>query len=268
MGAIGDVSDKSIAQLISLSGRGAVVTGGARGLGKAIARRLAEAGAGVLIGDIDEIKAQAAAADLSQGLGAKVIATRLDVTDGESVAAAADLAVTQLGDLDIWVNNAGIFPRASLLDMSDADWDQVLDVNLRGAFIGCREAARKMIAADHGGVLINIVSTAGFRGVRADIAHYVASKHGVRGLTRQLALELAPKGIRVLGVAPTLIVTEGVIESQEKTSNRGGEIHVVHAPLGRVGVPDDIARVALFCASDLSLYMTGSTLIVDAGELL
>jgi NAD(P)-dependent dehydrogenase (short-subunit alcohol dehydrogenase family) len=125
-----------------------------------------------------------------------------------------------------------------------------------------------MIGAGHGGVLINVASTAGFKGVRADIAHYVASKHGVRGLTRQLALELAPNGIRVLAVAPTLIVTEGVMASQQKSTATGAEIHTVPNRLGRIGVPDDVARVVLFCASELSLFMTGSTLPVDAGELL
>jgi NAD(P)-dependent dehydrogenase (short-subunit alcohol dehydrogenase family) len=268
MAAIADVSGQSIAELISLSGRNAVVTGAAQGLGRAIASRLAEAGASVLIGDVLEGHAHASAKDIAELWGRKVMATTLDVTRAESVAAAADLAVNKLGGIDLWVNNAGIFPRNSLVDIEDADWDRVLDVNLRGVFLGCREAARRMVAAGRGGVLINIASTAGFRGVRAGLSHYVASKHGVRGLTRQLALELAPDRIRVLAVAPTLIVTEGVRASQQISTDKGDEIHVVNCPLGRSGVPDDIARVVLFCASDLSLYMTGSTLIVDAGELL
>src|SRR5262249_48313017 len=142
-----------------------------------------------------------------------------DVTDSSSVAAAADLAVSALGGIDIWVNNAGIFPRNRLIDMDESDWDRVLDVNLRGVLLGCREAARRMVAAGRGGVLINIASTAGFRGVRAGLAHYVASKHGVRGLTRQLALELAPDRIRALAVAPTLIVTEGVQVSQQVSTD-------------------------------------------------
>ena len=268
MPPIADVSSKPIPELVSLSGRRAVVTGGARGLGKAIAQRLAEAGAGVLIGDLDQASARTTAADLSRSCNAKVLAIGLDVTDSASVIAVADFALEQMGGIDIWVNNAGIFPRSMLLDMTDADWDRVLDVDLRGVFMGCREAARRMIAAGHGGVLINVASTAGYKGVRAGLAHYVASKHGVRGLTRQLALELAPQAIRVLAVAPTLIVTEGVIASQKTTASAGGEIHGVPNHLGRPGVPDDVARVVLFCASDLSLFMTGSTLPVDAGELL
>jgi NAD(P)-dependent dehydrogenase (short-subunit alcohol dehydrogenase family) len=126
-----------------------------------------------------------------------------------------------------------------------------------------------MAAGGQGGVIVNIVSTAGFKGVAPGLAAYVASKHGVRGLTKQLALELAPQGIRVLGVAPTFCVTEGNLEAMAANPNKdvGADIPaVLGSRLGRVGVPDDIARVALFCASDLSIFMTGSTLLADAGE--
>ncbi len=133
------------------------------------------------------------------------IATHLDVSDSASVAAAAELATRTFGRLDVWVNNAGLYPNVELLQMTDETWDQVMDVNLRGVFSGSREAARRMIAAGRGGVIINVVSTAGFRGVAPGVSAYVASKHGVRGLTRQLAIELAPHDIRVLGVAPTCL---------------------------------------------------------------
>lgn len=265
--AIADVSSRSIAELVSLAGRRAVVTGGAQGLGKAIAKRLAEAGAAVLIGDRNHELAQTAATDLSGALGAKVIATRMDVAEGASVAAAADLAVRELGGVDIWVNNAGIFPNVRLLDLTEEVWDQVMAVNLRGVFLGTREAARRMIAEGRGGVIVNVVSTAGFKGVAPGMGAYVASKHGVRGATKQMALELAPHGIRVLGVAPTFCVTEGNMAAVAANPGVGAEIPaVLGSCLGRVGVPDDIARVALFCASDLSMFMTGSTLLADAGE--
>lgn len=267
--AVADVSSRSIAELVSLAGRGAVVTGGAQGLGKAIARRLAEAGASVLIGDRNADLAHAAAAELSRSCDATVIATSLEVTDPKSVAAAAGLAEAELGGLDIWVNNAGIYPNIPLLEMTDETWDQVMDVNLKGVFLGVREAARRMIAAERRGVIVNVISTAGFRGVAPGVSAYVASKHGARGATRQMALELAPHGIRVLGVAPTFCETEGNMAALAALAARdvGAEIPAtLSSRLGRVGVPDDIGRVVLFCASDMSVFMTGSTLLVDAGE--
>jgi NAD(P)-dependent dehydrogenase (short-subunit alcohol dehydrogenase family) len=272
MAAIADVSGRSIAELVSLQGRRAVVTGGGQGLGKAIARRLAEAGADVLIGDVDEALATAAARDLGKAYPVRVLATRMDVTDAAAVAAAADLACDRLGGLDIWVNNAGVYPNVPLLEMTDALWDQVFAVNARGLFSGSREAARRMIAAGRGGVIVNIVSTAGFKGVAPGVAAYVGSKHAVRGLTRQMALELAPHGIRVLGVAPTFCETEGntaALAALAASSDRDIRSEIaasLTSRLGRVGVPDDIARAVLFCASDMSIFMTGSTLLADAGE--
>jgi NAD(P)-dependent dehydrogenase (short-subunit alcohol dehydrogenase family) len=267
--AIADVSEVPVRELVSLVGRCAVVTGGAQGLGKAIVRRLTEAGASVLIGDLKDDLARSGAEELSRRYGGRVIATRLDVADSASVTAAADLAVSSLGGLDIWVNNAGLYPNIELLRMSDEVWDRVMDVNLRGVFAGAREAARRMIAAGRGGVIVNVVSTAGFRGVAPGVSAYVASKHGVRGLTRQLAIELAPHAIRVLGVAPTFCTTEGNMAALAELSARvGNEIPaILTSRLGRVGVPDDIGRVVLFCACDMSIFMTGSTLLADAGEV-
>jgi NAD(P)-dependent dehydrogenase (short-subunit alcohol dehydrogenase family) len=265
---IADVSNKSIAELISLTGRGAVVTGGAQGLGKAIARRLAEAGASVLIGDLDQDLARTTAAALSKSYGARVVSTYMDVTDRASVVAVADFAVGELGGIDIWVNNAGVYPLVPLLEMSDAAWDKVMDVNLRGLFSGSREAARRMIAADRGGVIINVASIAGFRGIAPGLAAYATSKHGVRGATRQMALELAPHRIRVLGIAPTTCATERTGAVGTPTLAAVAAIPLAQSSrLGRIGVPDDVGRVALFCASDMSMLMTGSTLLVDASEL-
>jgi NAD(P)-dependent dehydrogenase (short-subunit alcohol dehydrogenase family) len=267
--AVADVTEKSIAELVSLAGRRAVVTGGAQGLGKGIARRLAQAGASVLIGDLKGDLAATAAEELSRSCGARVIATEMDVSSASSVTAAAELAARELGGVDIWVNNAGLFPSIPLLEMREEVWDQVMAVNLRGVFLGSREAARRMIAGGRGGAIVNVVSTAGFKGVAPGLAAYVASKHGVRGVTKQMALELAPHGIRVLGVAPTFCVTEGNLAMMAANPNSNVETDipaVLGSRLGRVGVPDDIARVVLFCASDLSLFMTGSTLLADAGE--
>lgn len=271
MPAVADVSDNSIADLISLAGRTAVVTGGGRGLGKAIAQRLAEAGANVVIGDIDAELAQEAAEDLAATYPERVIGTAMDVTDTASIDAAATLACTRFGGIDIWVNNAGIFPSVPLTEMDETLWDQVFAVNTRGTFSGSRIAAGHMIAAGRGGVIVNVVSTAGFKGVAPGLAAYVSSKHAVRGMTKQMGLELAPHAIRVLGIAPTFCITEGnmlAIASMGIDLEAAAQNMEVMLPskLGRVGMPDDIARVALFCASDLAMFMTGSTLLVDAGE--
>jgi len=149
----------------------------------------------------------------------------------------------------------------------------VMSVNLRGIFLGSREAVRCMALADRGGVIINIASAAGFRGGAPGMAAYTTSKHGVVGATRQMAVELAPKGIRVLGVAPTHCVTEGTTAARKahQASDPERDIpkelpQLATTRLGRVGVPDDVGRVALFCASDMSIFMSGSTLLVDAAE--
>ena len=271
-----DVSGVPIAELMSLAGRRAVVTGGAQGLGKAIAARLAEAGADLLIVDLNEEPARAAAAELAEKYGVTAIGTRADVSDTATVTAAADLAVTELGGLDIWVNNAGLFPNAPVLDMPDEMWDRTFDVNARGVFLGSREAARRMAADGSGGVIVNIISTAGFQVVFPGMAAYVSSKHAALGLTKSLAVDLAPFGVRVLGVAPSFVPTEGNLAAAKAGAERAAAAGIETPPLdvmsqsriGRLGTPDDIARVVLFAASDLSLIMTGSTLLADAGETL
>lgn len=251
------VSGRTIQELVSLTGRRAVVTGGAKGLGAAIAGRLADAGAAVLVADLDDDAAAATAASIG---GSSV---HLDVADSASVAAVADAVVERLGGLDIWVNNAGVYPSRPVLEMTDEEWDAVLDVNLRGTFLGCRESARRMVAAGHGGVIVNLSSVAGLGGRGPRVPHYVASKHGVVGLTKQLALELGVHGIRVLAVAPSQIVTPGVEAAMARSATAA---QPPTSPLGRVGEPDDVARVVLFCASDLASFMSGSTLVVDGGE--
>ncbi|WP_328630265.1 SDR family NAD(P)-dependent oxidoreductase [Streptomyces sp. NBC_00356] len=263
--SVPDVSSLPLAELISLSGRRAVVTGAGQGLGRAIAQRLSEAGASVLVTDVDEELATSAA-DTLKG---HALPVPMDVTDPASVSAAADRAVRAWGGIDIWVNNAGIFPSVPALEMSAETWDEVFAVNGRGVFLGAREAARRMSAAGHGGVVVNVVSTAGFRGTAPGLAAYVASKHATRGLTRQLALEFAPMGIRVLGVAPTFVPTEGNLAAAGVTDPaEASHLMPVMQPtiLGRLGVPDDVARIVLFAVSDLAAFMTGSTLLADAGE--
>lgn len=268
--AVPDVSARSLTDLISLAGRNAVVTGGARGIGYAVSRRLAEAGATVLIADLNETGAEAAAATISES-GGKARSAFVDVSDSTAIVSLVEEAVSTFGSVDIWVNNAGVFPSKPLLDITDADWDRVLDINLRGTFIASREIARRMIDAGKGGVIINLASLAAFSAYGPGFAHYTPSKHGVLGLTKSLAVELGPHNIRVLAVAPTLTKTPGLDEGLAAYREVGlddvMEQMAVRMPLRRNAEPDDIARVVFFCASDLSMLMTGSTILVDAGDV-
>lgn len=262
-----DVSQSPLTDLISLAGRTAVVTGGAAGIGRAICSRLAEAGATLVIGDLDEAKAIETAAEFT-AQGGNHIGAKLDVNDHASVSALADLAVSKTGRLDIWVNNAGIYPSRPVLEIADTEWDLVLDLNLRGTFFGAKEAGLRM-EPNHG-VIVNIVSTAAFNASNgANPAHYVASKHAVAGLTKSLAVELGAKGIRAVGVAPTLTETPGVAAKRKEGAGVDDALIKYGAalPLGRLGLPDDIARVVLFAASDFAAFVTGTIIPVDGGDL-
>lgn len=267
-----DVSDRSITELLALHGRSAVITGGAQGLGRAIAERLAEAGANVAIADINGELAGEAARAIAARHGVTAVGVRMDVTDEASVSNAATEAAAAIGVPTIWVNNAGLFPSVPVQHMSLDAWEQVYAVNTRGPFLGSREAAKQMTGT--GGVIINIVSTAGFQAPAPGLSAYVSSKHAVRGMTKAMALEFAPLGIRVLGVAPSYVPTEGNIAMatamMEQAAAAGIELPPMdvmnQSLIGRTGTPDDIARVVLFAASDLSMIMTGSVLLADAGE--
>lgn len=260
-----DLTDTSIADLLDLGGRTAVVTGGASGIGRAITTRLAEAGATVFVGDLDG-DAAAAAADAVPG---DVHGLAMDATSPSDNDAVADRAVGDTGRLDVWVNNAGIYPFVGVTDMTDDDWARVVDLNLTGTFLGARAAATRMIDAGNGGVIINLASTAGYGAEGPGIAHYVATKHGVRGFTKSLAVELGPHGIRSVALAPTYIRTPGTDAGREEIAEMTGadpvEAFAERSPLGRAGVPDDVARVALFAASGLAAFVSGDTLLVDSG---
>ncbi len=260
-----DASSALLSSLVALSGRVAVVTGGARGIGRACCARLAEAEATVVVADVDE----EAARETAGVIGARAVAARVDVRDAGEVRALVEATVAGRGRVDVWVNAAGIYPTSPLLELSTAEWGSVVDVNLRGTFLGAREAARAMVARGEGGVIVNVSSTAAYRANAPGAAHYVASKFGVRGLTQALAVELGPHRIRVLAVAPTVTLTPGLERERAALQSAGFALEELgpQLPLGRVAVPDDVARVVFFCASDLSLLMTGSTLLVDAGEL-
>lgn len=250
-------------QLIDLTGRVAVVTGGAQGIGAAVAARLAEAGAAVLLADRDEATLKTTA----DNLGRNVVACHADVRDEEALRHAAERAVSELGGIDIWVNNAGVAPRRRVLDITSAEWDDVMALNLRSALIGSQLAARHMIAVKRPGVILNMLSSS-VRRVAANPAHYRASKLGLLALTQNLAVELGRHGIRVLGIAPTLTDTPLVqsLRLQGEEMRAGLDEYVRRLPLRRIAEPDEVARVALFAASDLASFMTGCVIDVDGGE--
>lgn len=262
---IPDHSHKTLAELLDLSGRRAVVTGGAKGIGAQTARRLAEAGADVVIADLDLSAAAATATDIASATGRTTVAAFIDVGDTASIVAAADVAVSRLGGIDIWVNNAGIYPTTGpAIEATDEFIDRMLSVNVRGSFAGAREAAKRMKS----GVIINLASIAGLSATPG-ISAYVMSKHAVIGMTKVLSREFAPLDIRVVAVAPGPIDTPGVQDQLAPLKAAGVDVGAMlsKTPLGRGGVPDDIARAIVFLASDLAAWVNAETLVVDAGSL-
>jgi NAD(P)-dependent dehydrogenase (short-subunit alcohol dehydrogenase family) len=262
---VADHSAASLSELVSLAGRVAVVTGAARGIGAGIATRLAEAGAEVVLADLDGEAAAALAKQLEEDHGRAMVGAGVDVAEEASVVALADLTVERLGRLDIWVNNAGIFPHTGrVVDADAAAFDRVLDVNVSGTFLGAREAARRMT---DGGAIVNLASITGFA-ARSGLTAYSTSKHAVVGLTRNLARDLAPLGVRVNAVAPGLVITPGLLSgSAGETRSATALASRPPAPLGRHGVPDDVARVVLFLVSDLAAFVSGATIVIDGGDI-
>ena len=246
----------SLSDLIDLSGQRALVTGGARGIGAAIAARLTEAGARVTIADLDP-----AARETAARLGATAL--RCDITDADQLSSAFD-AASGGAPLEILVNNAGIFPTTGpIIDVEDDFVGRMLDTNVRAQFSATREAARRMTA---GGRIVNIASIAGLRGGN-NISAYSASKAGVIALTRAASSELGPKAIRVNAIAPGIIDTPGVQAQMEPLKAGGLDVDqaIVSNPLGLKGEPDHIARTTLFLVSDLAAFVNGHVVVVDGG---
>lgn len=264
-----DFTQHTYAQLVSLEGRRVVVTGAAAGIGRRIAERLVEADASVLIGDLDQAAAEKTAEELNTATGAeRAFGGRVDVGDNAAVEALAALAVERLGGIDAWVNNAGVYPRGSILDIEPDTWRKVMSINLDGAYYGARAAARHMVDGGIQGVIVNMVSTSAFDAANgANGAHYVASKHGVAGLTKSISVQLAPHGIRAVAVAPTLSRTPGVQVDLDSEFGSVLEAYGAGLPSERLGLPDDVARVVVFAVSDLGSFVSGSTILADGGDL-
>jgi 3-oxoacyl-[acyl-carrier protein] reductase len=245
-----------------VDGKVAVVIGAARGIGAAIAERLVEEGAKVTIADTLEQEGRATAALLSQQGEALFVPT--DVSDEASVEALVQATLTRCGRLDIMVQNAGIYPLTLLPDITVAEWDQVLAVNLRGCFLAIRAATAPMRAQRYG----RIVLTSSITGPRVSSpghGHYSASKAGINGLIRAAAVEQAPFGITVNGVEPGNIVTPALTGHRSKEY---ADAMTRSVPLGRLGTPREVAHAVLFLASDEAAYITGTTIVVDGGQIL
>jgi len=254
----------ALAQLIDLSGKVAVVTGAAMGIGLAIASRLHEAGATVVLADLDAAAATDAAATLDHQRAGSATAVRADISVATDVDAMITTAVDTFGAIDILVNNAGIYPFAPFLELDPALFERVLRINLVGAFTAMQAAARQMIAQGRGGRIINVTSIDALHPSMAGLAHYDASKHGLWGLTKNAALELAEHGIAVNALAPGAVATPGAGSADSET----GREMAARIPLHRMANADEMGRVAVFLASDLSSYLTGSQVVADGGMLL
>jgi 2-deoxy-D-gluconate 3-dehydrogenase len=266
------MATKSIAELFDLTGKGAIVTGAGMGIGRAIAYRLSEAGAAVMIADVD-LDAARKTADRIKERGRKAEAIKADASSTADARKVAEAAVQAFGSLDILVNNAGIYPLSMALETTEELWDKTLNINLKGLFFFCQAAAREMTKSGRGGKIINIASIDAVHPM-GEVSHYNASKGGVLSLTKALALEWGPHKIHVNAVAPGSVWTPGTEKTRQAREAKGQGVEDLlnkfmgRMPLGRPGAPDDIAKVVLFFASEASDYVTGAMLVVDGGYLL
>ena len=264
----------AVNKLLDLSGKTAIVTGGASGIGYGITCRLAEAGSNVVIANRTKEEADKVVNELSTK-GWQVKALRTDVSIENDVKKTVEETVKAFGSIDILVNNAGIFPSIPVSQMTLEDFEKVLAINLKGVFLCTKYVSEQMIKQGKGGKIINITSIDALHPSTIGLAHYDASKHGVWGFTKNVALELAPHKIWVNAIAPGGIMTPGVQKMQASMPTPQGvdmskvlEAFLAKIPMHRMGEPDDIGKVALFLASDMSSYMTGSQIVVDGGVLL
>jgi 3-oxoacyl-[acyl-carrier protein] reductase len=248
-------------EAMRLAGKVALVTGAQQGIGRAMALAFARHGADVALNYLDDKTAAESVATDVRAHGRRAVLIQGDVSRAADAQAMVATTVKELGPPDILVNNAGVYPRVPFLDMRESDWDQVLDVNLKGSFLCAQAAARAMVAAGRGGAIVNLASSA-IRGAPLGV-HYSASKGGVVTMTRAMALALAPHHIRVNAIAPgTTDTAQPRYEHSEETMQEIGRA----IPLGRLGQPADIADVAVFLASDSARWITGQTIHVNGGQ--
>ena len=260
-------------KLLDLSGKTAIVTG-AVGIGYGIAYRLAEAGANIVVASLHKQEADDTVSKLVQK-GWKATAVQADVSNEDDVKKMVEQTVATYGAVDILVNNAGIYPSIPVMQMTLPDFEKVLSVNLKGVFLCTKYTAEQMIKQGNGGKIINVTSIDALHPSSVGLAHYDASKHGVWGFTKNIALELAPHKIWVNALAPGGILTPGVQKLQKAMPVPQGvdmtktmETFLAKIPMHRMGEVDDIGKAALFLVSDMSSYMTGTQIVVDGGVLL
>ena len=253
-------------------GKTAIVTGGAMGIGFGVVRRYVEAGANVLVADLDADLAARRVADL-EGPG-KSASLGIDISAADAGQRLVDECVANFGTVDILVNNAGIYPMTPLLDQTRDSWQRVIDINLTGLAFVSKAAAQRMIEQGNGGKIVNIASIDSLHPSMIGLAAYDSSKGGVLMFTKALALEVARHDITVNAIAPGGINTEGTASPLQGSGMSEEEMRAMierfaaAIPLGRMGDPDDIASVALFLASPAADYMTGGLVVVDGGRLL
>jgi 3-oxoacyl-[acyl-carrier protein] reductase len=250
---------------LDLRNKVALVTGGSRGLGRAVCLGLAAEGARVMINyRRDEQRARELVRGIRQQHDVDAACAAGDVSSSADVVRMFDQCERELGPLDILVNNAGVWPTAYVKDLTEEAWDRTLAVNLKGAFLTCREAVRRWLARQRGGRIVNVSSQAAFLGSTTGHADYAASKAALINLTVSLAREVAAQGIYVNAVAPGMMDTEMAHEALEANAAH----YLRRIPLGRVGEPEEIARVIVFLASDRASYTTGATVDVSGGMLM
>lgn len=249
---------------LNFDGKAALITGAAAGIGAATARAFAERGAAVVMADIDEGANEKTAADIAAATGAAVEAVSGDVAVDRFCAGLVETALARFGRIDVLVNNAGVVAAGGALDLDPGEFDRVLQVNLRAAFMMTKLVARSMVDREIRGAIINMSSINAVVSIATQTA-YSVSKGGLQQLTKATALELAPYGIRVNAIGPGSIMTD-ILKSVARDAAARRKI-LARTPLGRIGAPEEVAAVALFLASEMASYVTGETVYVDGGRL-